>query len=489
MLVTLARCCSWRDRANAFKRYTWKLKRGRETLLRHKDDGDMSFMSAEENELFDTVQRTAPRCRCTIALPMTAPDVSDDRTAYPSMLFARAHLLTKRPPLPAIYRAIRTAIRDGRTAPMTRPGLASSSQAPTCRAGVKIACTARTLATLSRCIPLAYRKEGRNHILFEYSDAPCLPWHAEHAIVAKVGLSEFHHRNGLGVSMPLFSMVTFIHSHRSDAFRPHKQKVPRHLQRHQPSLLVLGAMCNHLPKLHNGRGIVWVYACRWFGEERMGREGKGGYDPSCKQAEEEFNKYMYTELALETKFGLIVEAFGYHPFRSWLRVPSPSLSSITTCCPTRTCWTGRRSASAFPSTGSSSFRGSCGRSLMRWWRRCRDPLCLCLRSSSSPSVPKCTQDHPVQRRQRVAEGLEPAAVTPPPPSTNHHCSGGMNRRALPCDDHPATLVRLWKQQHQHTPQSKRAMNNQLLIFPSLSRPPWRPSQQQQQQPTHPPPPM
>ncbi|EGD77632.1 hypothetical protein PTSG_12781 [Salpingoeca rosetta] len=37
------------------------------------------------------------------------------------------------------------------------------------------------------------------------------------------------------------------------------------------------------------------------------------------------------------------------------------------------------------------------------------------------------------------------------------------------------------------------MSNLLLIFPSLSRPPWRPSQQQQQQqqqqPTHPPPPM
>ncbi|EGD75343.1 hypothetical protein PTSG_06992 [Salpingoeca rosetta] len=34
------------------------------------------------------------------------------------------------------------------------------------------------------------------------------------------------------------------------------------------------------------------------------------------------------------------------------------------------------------------------------------------------------------------------------------------------------------------------MSNPLLIFPSLSRPPWQPSQQQQQhQPTHPPPPM
>ncbi|EGD72967.1 hypothetical protein PTSG_04697 [Salpingoeca rosetta] len=58
--------------------------------------------------------------------------------------------------------------------------------------------------------------------------------------------NEFHHRGGLHVSMPLFSMVTFIHAHRSsDAFHPHKQEIPRHLQ-----------------------------------------------------AEEEFNKYTYTELAL-----------------------------------------------------------------------------------------------------------------------------------------------------------------------------------------------
>ncbi|EGD77631.1 hypothetical protein PTSG_08725 [Salpingoeca rosetta] len=185
---------------------------------------------------------------------------------------------------------------------------------------------------------LAYWNEARYHILFEYSDAPCLPGMQNTAFLQKVGLSEFHHRDGLGVSMPLFSMVTCIHSHRSsDAFRPHKQEIPRHLQVWvPPSLLVLDAMCNHLPRLHNGRDIVLVCACRWFGEERMSREGE----------EEEFNKYTYTDLALKTKVGLIVEGFGDH---SW-------------CVPTRTFWTGRRLAFAFPSTDSSSFRGSCGRS-------------------------------------------------------------------------------------------------------------------------------
>ncbi|EGD80136.1 hypothetical protein PTSG_10822 [Salpingoeca rosetta] len=106
---------------------------GKVLLMAGQSDCFQSFMSAEENELFDTVQRTAPRCRCTIALPMavlmsaiTAHGVSVDalRTC-PSF---------KRPPLPTIDRAIRTAIRDGRTAPMTCPRLTSSFQAPTCRA-------------------------------------------------------------------------------------------------------------------------------------------------------------------------------------------------------------------------------------------------------------------------------------------------------------------------------------------------------------------
>ncbi|EGD75354.1 hypothetical protein PTSG_06430 [Salpingoeca rosetta] len=118
--------------------------------------------------------------------------------------------------------------------------------------------------------------------------------------VPEVEWCEFHHCDSLDVSIPLFSMVTFIHSNRSsDAFHPHKQVWAL------PRLLALDAMRNHLPKLHNGRDIVLVCACQWFGKERMGREGE----------EEEFNKYTYTELALETKFGLIVEGFGYHSLR------------------------------------------------------------------------------------------------------------------------------------------------------------------------------
>ncbi|EGD81845.1 hypothetical protein PTSG_02560 [Salpingoeca rosetta] len=114
------------------------------------------------------------------------------------------------------------------------------------------------------------------------------------------------------------------------------------------SLLALMPCGTISPSCTTAGTLCWCARAGGLAKSAWAVRGKVGYDPSCKQAEEEFNKYTYTELALETKFGLIVEGFGYHPFRSWLRVPSPSLSSITTCCPTRTCWTGRRSAFAFP---------------------------------------------------------------------------------------------------------------------------------------------
>ncbi|EGD79268.1 hypothetical protein PTSG_09686 [Salpingoeca rosetta] len=91
---------------------------------------------------------------------------------------------------------------------------------------------------------------------------------------------EFHHCDSLDVSMPRFSMVTFIHSHRSsDAFHPHKQEIPRHLQGYYQ---VCSLSCHAQPP---------------------------------PQAAQRQRKSSNTELALETKFGLIVEGFGYHSFR------------------------------------------------------------------------------------------------------------------------------------------------------------------------------
>lgn len=158
---------------------------------------------------------------------------------------------------------------------------------------------------------LAFWDEGRNHILFEFSDAPCISFYADYAIVAKVGLSDFHHRTGLDVSMPLFSMVEFS---ASDRRRPISQ---RHFlltfrgTRSQRS----DAMRNHLPQLHNGKDIILVCACRWYGAKDENGNMIGGYDPDCENAEKEFKKHTYTELGMYTKFALIVEGFGYHSFR------------------------------------------------------------------------------------------------------------------------------------------------------------------------------
>ncbi|EGD77635.1 hypothetical protein PTSG_08727 [Salpingoeca rosetta] len=302
--------------SECFQKVGLQLKRGRGTLLRHKDDGDMSFMSAEENELFDPVRVThCPEMPLHHRTANGGPDVRDHRTAYPSILFARAH--RSRPPLPAIDRAIRTAIHDGRTAPMTCPRLASSFQAQTYRAGVKITCTTSTLTTLSRFIPLAYWNEGRNHILFEYSDAPCLPWDAEHGILAKVGLSAFHHRDGLDVSMSLFSMVTFIHSHRSsDAFRPRKQDIPRHLQVCAlPSLLALMPCATTSPSCTMA-GVVCCACDVFFVIVFRVCVVRGRLDmtPQRKSSTSSSTSTRTRRPSLGSS--------------SWLRVPSPSLSSM-----------------------------------------------------------------------------------------------------------------------------------------------------------------
>ncbi|EGD74097.1 hypothetical protein PTSG_05789 [Salpingoeca rosetta] len=62
--------------SDCFQRVGLQLKRGRGTLLRHKDDGDMRTHCTEMPLHYRTANG--------------GPDVSDDRTAYPSIL-ARAH--------------------------------------------------------------------------------------------------------------------------------------------------------------------------------------------------------------------------------------------------------------------------------------------------------------------------------------------------------------------------------------------------------------
>ncbi|EGD74750.1 hypothetical protein PTSG_12398 [Salpingoeca rosetta] len=204
---------------------------------------------------------------------------------------------------------------------------------------------------------------------------------------------EFHHRDGLDVSMPLFSMVTFIHSHRSDAFRPHTESTSSPSDA-LPSLLILMPCSTTSPSFTTTGTLCWCAPAGGLAKSAWAERGRLDMTRRASRQRKSSTSTRTQSWRWRPSLGS----------SSWLRVPSPSLSSITTCCPTRTCWTGRRPLS---------------------------------RQLSSPS-------------------------------TNHHCSGGMNRRALPCDDHPATLVRLRKQQQQLTPQSKRAMSNVTAARLSLS---------------------
>ncbi|EGD81245.1 hypothetical protein PTSG_11281 [Salpingoeca rosetta] len=125
--------------------------------------------------------------------------------------------------------------------------------------------------------------------------------------------NEFHHRDGLDVSMPLFSMVTFIHTGAVTRFAHTHTGNTSSSTDALSSLLILMPCATTSPSCTTTGTLCWCARAGGLAKSAWAVRGKVGYDPSCKQAEEEFNKYTYTELALETKFGLIVEGFGYHP--------------------------------------------------------------------------------------------------------------------------------------------------------------------------------
>jgi glucuronyl/N-acetylglucosaminyl transferase EXT1 len=156
---------------------------------------------------------------------------------------------------------------------------------------------------------LPYWNNGINHILFELSDAPCMPYDIGQAIAAKSGLSEFHLRSGHDISMPLFGMVEFSEAQRRLPPAARKFLLTFRGTRSERS----DAMRNELYRIHNGEDIVLLIACRWFGESRM--NGGQGYDSKCAEEEKRFQEYTFTELSVESKFALIVEGFGYHSFR------------------------------------------------------------------------------------------------------------------------------------------------------------------------------
>ena len=151
---------------------------------------------------------------------------------------------------------------------------------------------------------------GRNHIIFEYSDAPCLPFDIGQGIVAKAGLSEYHLREKHDISMPLFGMVEFPQEARRVPPDNRDYLLTFRGTRSERS----DAMRKELRRIHNDYDILMLVACRWFGEPVYENNGNG-YDEKCKEDEVNFEKYTFTEVSIGSKFALIVEGFGYATFR------------------------------------------------------------------------------------------------------------------------------------------------------------------------------
>ena len=102
--------------------------------------------------------------------------------------------------------------------------------------------------------------DGRNHVIFEFSDAPCVSYHTDAAILAAVGLSTFHHRPKVDVSMPLFAMVEYSKEQRRRAPNDRKYLLTFRGTRSKGS----DQMRRQLWKIHNGVDVVVPCACRWY---------------------------------------------------------------------------------------------------------------------------------------------------------------------------------------------------------------------------------
>mmetsp|Transcript_821 Transcript_821/g.2728 ORF Transcript_821/g.2728 Transcript_821/m.2728 type:complete len:953 (-) Transcript_821:2162-5020(-) len=218
--------------------------------------------------------------------------------------------------LPAVYQAVRNAIRslpyvtlDPSEAAVFVPDIDVSCWCESCLGNRRFDSMAvESKAVTHRLEGLDHWNGGRNHILFEFSDAPCIPFEPGHAIVASVGLSTFHYRQGLDVAMPLFAMVEFNASTRMIPAEKRRVLLSFRGTRSPRS----DQTRRHLWKIHNGVDIITPCACRWFDADN---NDSTGYDERCKLDEEAFQAVTYTELLSSSKFSLIVEGFGYHSFR------------------------------------------------------------------------------------------------------------------------------------------------------------------------------
>jgi hypothetical protein len=165
-----------------------------------------------EQQIFE-VQEYRTHCPAQKPVPPRSVQCRDFKVyTYPSALESDKQ--------PAIHKAVRQIMMDSPYATpdpaeacVIVPDIDVSCWCETCMhpSGVKLHMQHPVSTSIQENLTALpwWEEHSAKHLIFEFSDAPCLPWVAGNAIIAKVGLSEFHYRAGHDVSMPLFGMVDF----------------------------------------------------------------------------------------------------------------------------------------------------------------------------------------------------------------------------------------------------------------------------------------
>ena len=142
------------------------------------------------------------------------------------------------------------------------------------------------------------------HLIFESSDMPCVAYDIGNAIAAKSGITSFHIRPGFDVPMPHVAFVEYSHHHRHTA--PVGRKYL--LTFRGPRTEHYEQMRKEIYRIHNGKDIILLTACR-------SHLGSVFYDNDCVEDERKFEQYTDQELAVSSKFCLILEGFGDNAMR------------------------------------------------------------------------------------------------------------------------------------------------------------------------------
>lgn len=153
---------------------------------------------------------------------------------------------------------------------------------------------------------LDYWNTGKKHLIFDASDAPCVPYDVQNAITAKSGITSFHYRPGFDIALPHVGFVEYPSASRL---------VP---PSDRPYLLTFrGTRTEHfdqtrkeLHRIHNGKDVLMLVVCR----SRFGG-GTVDYDSNCVADERHYEEHTDQELAVGSKFALIVEGYGYNSMR------------------------------------------------------------------------------------------------------------------------------------------------------------------------------